>query len=154
LRRFWGVPVLVLTLALVSCRLPADREDLKLLPADRPVPEYADIYLRARSQATIALEAFYGDQWKELAEAARALEQSAAFLPMSTAIPADRAPLVKKTADKLLIESKALGEAASAKNVTAANETMQRIQLDIRTLRPRINGDPDNGKASDGSEEP
>jgi hypothetical protein len=149
LRRFWGVPVLVLTLALVSCRLPADREDLKLLPGDRPVPEYADIYLRARSQATIALEAFYGDQWKELADAARALEQSATFLPMSSAIPADRAPLVKKTADKLLAESKALGEAASAKNVTAANATMQRIQLDIRTLRPRINGD-----ATDGSEEP
>ena len=68
---------------------------------------------------------------------------------MSAAIPADRAPLVKKTAEKLLAESKALGEAASAKNVDAANQAMQRIQLDIRTLRPRINGDP-----VDGNEEP
>jgi hypothetical protein len=149
LRRFWGTPLFLFTLALVSCRLPADREDLKLLPADRPVPAYAEIYIRSRSQATIALEAFYADQWKELADAARALEQSAAFLPMSSAIPADRAPLVKQTAEKLLAESKALGEAAQAKNVTAANEAMQRIQLDIRTLRPHSNGD-----AGDGKEEP
>jgi hypothetical protein len=149
LRRPWGIPVLLVFLSLVSCRLPADREDLKLLPADLPVPEYSEIYIRARSQATIALEAFYGDSWKELGDAARALEQSATFLPMSAAIPADRAPLVKKTAEKLLAESKSLGEAASAKNVEAANQAMQRIQLDIRNLRPRINGDP-----VDGNEEP
>jgi acyl-CoA reductase-like NAD-dependent aldehyde dehydrogenase len=149
LRCVRGALVLLALGLVVSCRLPADREDLKLLPADRPVPEYAEIYLRSRSQATIALEAFYADQWKELGDAARALEQSATFLPMSSAIPADRAPIVKKTAEKLLAESKALGEAATAKNVTAANEAMQRIQLDIRTLRPRINGD-----AADGNEVP
>jgi acyl-CoA reductase-like NAD-dependent aldehyde dehydrogenase len=144
-----SIIVAVAFLGLVSCRLPADREDLKLLPADRPVPDYADLYLRARSQATIALEAFYADQWKELAEAARALEQSAQFLPMSAAIPADRAPIVKKTADKLLAESKSLADAAAGKNVEAANEAMQRIQLDIRMLRPRI-----NEPSVDGNEEP
>jgi hypothetical protein len=150
LRSARGVSLVLFALALVSCRMPADREDLKLLPADRPVPDYSEIYLRTRSQATIALEAFYADQWKELGDAARALEQSATFLPMSGAIPADRAPVVKATAEKLLAESKRLGEAATKKDVTAANETMQRIQLDIRTLRPRINGDD----PVDGKEEP
>jgi hypothetical protein len=149
--------ITIALLALAGCRLPADREDLKLLPDDQPIPDYTQIYLRARSQATIALEAFYADSWQELADSARALEQSATLLPMASAIPTDRAPIVKKTADKLLVESRALGAAAAAKNVNAANETMQRIQYDIRMLRPRINepGDDakDDAKKDDAKEE-
>ena len=136
--------LLPLVLLVVGCRLPPDREDLKLLDERRPLPEFADLYLRARSQATLALEAFYTDSWKELDDAARAIEQTARFLPKSKDIPANQATTVSRDADKLLAEAKALGDAARAKNVQAANETMQRIQMDIRALRPRVTDDVKN----------
>ena len=40
--------LLLFVFLVVGCRLPADREDLKLLDEKLPVPEYGDLYFRAR----------------------------------------------------------------------------------------------------------
>jgi hypothetical protein len=130
-------------LMLAGCRLPPDRSDLKLLDEKLPVPEYADLYLRARSQATLALEAFYTDSWKELDDAAKAIEQTARLLPKSKEIPTSRVASVGPDSGKLEADAKTLGDAARAKNVDAANAAMQRIQYAVRALRPRITQGPD-----------
>ncbi|MEI7686990.1 MAG: hypothetical protein WCL32_18375 [Planctomycetota bacterium] len=129
--RLLGVLALVVVIA-VGCRVPPDREDLKLFDEKKTRFAYADLYLRARSQANLALEAFYADSWPDLDEAAKGLEQTARFLPKATDTPTDARPAEQLQADALR-----LGEAARAKDVRVANEVLQRIQFNIRTLRPK-----------------
>jgi hypothetical protein len=121
---------------IVGCRVPPDREDLKLFDEKRPPLGYAELYLRARSQANLALEAFYTDSWADLDDAAKALEQTARFLPKAADSPADAV-----LAEKLRADAARLGESARASDVRVANEVLQRIQFNIRTLRPTKRGD-------------
>lgn len=125
-------------LCLLGCRLPPDRDDLKLLDDRQPLPDYAELYLRSRSQASLALEAFYADDWNELEASAKALEQTARFLPKSRDVPAPLAGGLTKDSGQLQADAVLLGEAARAKNVRAANEVLQRIQFNVRALRPRL----------------
>ena len=124
-------------LAAVGCRVPPDREDLKLFDEKRAPLGYADLYLRARSQSNLALEAFYTDNWLDLDEAAKGLEQTARFLPKALDTPADI-----RIAEQLRADAARLGEAARAKDVRVANEVLQRIQFNIRTLRPAMKETP------------
>ncbi len=123
--------------ALAGCRVPPDREDLKLFDEKRAPIGYADLYLRARSQASLALEAFYTDNWPDLDDAAKALEQTSRFLPKAADTPADA-----RAAEQLRADAARLGEAARAKDVRVANEVLQRIQFNIRTLRPAMKEGP------------
>src|SRR4051794_20112692 len=77
----------VLLLVLAGCRLPPDGEALRALPENR-VFSYDEIIHRARGQATAAVEGFYVDSWKDLEDAAAALEQTGRVLPRTTNIPA------------------------------------------------------------------
>lgn len=125
--------VLLLAVAFLSgCRMAGDREDLKLFDEKKPILNYPELYLRARSQASLALEAFYVDSWTDLDDAAKALEQTARFLPKANDSPGDPG-----LCEKLQADAVRLGEAARAKDVRVANEVLQRIQFDIRTLRPK-----------------
>lgn len=119
----------------VGCRLPPDRDDLKLLDEGRPPIGYADTYLRARSQAGLALEAFYADAWADLDAAAKALEQTSRFLPLAKDIPANLAESLPRDAEELRKNAVALGEAARAKDVRAANGALQKLQFDLRSVR-------------------
>src|SRR4051812_17875948 len=110
-----------LVLVLLGCRLPPDREDLKLLDISVPIPAYPELYLRTRSQATLALEAFYRDAWDELDQAARALEQTARFLPKSAEIPTALADELGRESGRLQADAVLLGEAARTQSVRAAN---------------------------------
>jgi hypothetical protein len=125
-----------LLLVLPACRLPPDREPLKPLPEEGQVFSYDEILSRARAQSFAALEAFYTDNWAELAEAARGLEQSARFLPKTVEPPANIVGKLVNESVNLRKEALRLVDAANVKNVNAANETLQRINLKIRQLRP------------------
>lgn len=127
----WPVVAMVVVLV-VGCRVPPDRDDLKLFDEKRPIVNYPELYLRARSQSNLALEAFYTDSWLDLDEAAKALEQTARFLPKAPDSPADI-----RTSEQLQADATRLGEAARAKDIRVANEVLQRIQYNIRTLRPK-----------------
>ena len=129
----FGVAVL-----LAGCRLPADPADLKPLDETLPIPNYPELYLRARSQATLALEAFYADGWADLDAAAKALEQTARFLPKSREVPAALGAGLAKDADLLHKDAVQLGDAARAKDARTASDVLQRIQFNIRSLRPRL----------------
>jgi hypothetical protein len=133
MRRWLGACALI---AILGCRVTPDRDDLKPFDEKRPLLNYPELYSRARSQANLALEAFYADAWADLDEAAKALQQTARFLPKAIDTPADAA-----IAEKLRADAERLGEAARAKDVRVANEVMQRIQFNIRVLRPTLKND-------------
>jgi hypothetical protein len=126
----------VLTFAFVAGCRSLEREGSSPLPDNAPPLTYAEMINRARGQATSALDAYYIDAWMELEQAAQRLEQTARLLPKSTHIPEDFKLKVEPEADLLRQDAVKLLDAARAKNATQVNETMQRINLRIRQLRP------------------
>jgi hypothetical protein len=125
-----GVAVLA-----VGCRLP-EREPLRPLPEGGGSFAYLELLVRARGQASAAVEAFYVDAWVDLEQAAVALEQTARFLPKTTEIPVPVRADLPAEAEKLRQDALKLGDAARARDARAVNDSLQRINLTIRQLRP------------------
>jgi hypothetical protein len=119
-----------------ACRLPPERMPLKPLPEDGQVFTYEEILSRGRAQASEALEAFYIDNWAELADAGRGLEQTARFLPKTVEPPANVAGKLVAEAVNLRKQALRLIDAANARDVNAVNDALQHIHLKIRQLRP------------------
>lgn len=128
--------LLFLALVLAGCRL-AEREGMNPLPENAAPLAYDEMLTRARGQAASALDAYYIDAWMDLEQAAQRLEQSARLLPKTTHIPEAFKTKVEPEADLLRQDAVKLLEAARAKNATAANEAMQRINQRIRQLGPQ-----------------
>jgi hypothetical protein len=129
----WFALLLVL---LLGCTLPPEQVPLKPLPEGGPPQPYVDIVGRARVQATAANEAFYINNWSDLEEAARGLEQTALFLAKSSEVPGNhKDTLVSETSD-LGKEATQLREAAKNHDTKHATEALQRINLQVRALRP------------------
>jgi hypothetical protein len=125
-----------LLLCVAGCRLPAERVPLRSLPEDvQPLP-YGELLTRARLQATAATEAFYINQWTDLEDAARGLEQTAQFLGKALEVPANHKDSLAGEADTLREEASKLREAAKTREVKQTNEILQRINLKVRELRP------------------
>jgi hypothetical protein len=122
-------------LLLAGCQLPPERLAVRLLPEDTPPMTYMELLGRARLQATAGHEAFYINQWSELEDAAKALEQTARFLKKAQEVPAGKQAMLEKDADELGREAVKLREAAKAKNVKDANEVLQHINYKVRQLR-------------------
>jgi hypothetical protein len=120
---------------LIGCRA-IEREGQLPLPDNAPPLAYSEMVNRARGQAGSALDAFYIDAWLDLEQSAQRLEQSARLLPKTTHIPEAFKTKVEPEAELLRQDAVKLIEAARAKNAQQANETMQRINLRIRQLRP------------------
>lgn len=116
--------LLLSVLILVGCRLPPDIDALKPLDDKKAPPTYAELYDRARNQSNAALERFYADDWADLIDLAKGLEQTAKWMPA-------------EKGSQLQIDAAKLGDAARARNVSAANEVLRSIQFNIRALRPK-----------------
>jgi hypothetical protein len=130
------------TLLAIGCRLPPEREALRALPESR-LFSYDELLHRARAQATAAVEAFYVDGWRDLEDAAAALEQTSRFLPKTSNIPASMQTKLDSEADALRREAVQLGDAARARQVQRTNEALQRLNLRIRELLPKEGPSPE-----------
>jgi hypothetical protein len=130
----------VLTLLLFSlsaCQLPPESAT-QLLPEDKQQPQklpFTTLLTRLRRQATAANEAFYRDEWADLEEAAKAMEQSSRFLREALEVPVRHRDVLPNYADDLAREAMQLNDAAKKKDVKKANETLQRLHLKVRELR-------------------
>jgi hypothetical protein len=124
-----------LFLTLVGCQLPPERVPLKPLPEDGPPQPYADLVGRARAQAAAANEAFYINNWPDLEDAAQGLEVTARVLGKATDVPAKHKDVLTTEAGDLGKEAVKLREAARAKDVRQATDTLQRLNLKVRELR-------------------
>jgi len=125
----------VLLLALAACQTPPERASLTPLPEDTPPLPYAELLTRARYQATLATEAFYVDKWAEVEDAARGLQQTARFLPKAEDVPARQKDSLPVVSGDLSKEAGKLLEAARAKDVKEANDSLQRVTLVVHELR-------------------
>jgi len=96
---------------------------------------FAELLTRARMQASAANEAFYVNRWSDLEAAAQGLEQTARFLPKATEVPAAHKEKLPDQATALGKEAGNLRQAAIAQNVPKVNETLQRVNLQVRELR-------------------
>ena len=127
---------LCLVLCLVAgCVSPGERTPLKLLPDDSPPLPYAELLTRARAQANAAIDASYVDNWTELEDAARGLEQTAKFLPKSIEVPAKQKDTLPVVAGDLGKEAGTLREAAKAKDVEKTTASLTRLQQTVRKLK-------------------
>jgi hypothetical protein len=132
--RLWPCFFTLANLTALGCASP-DGTRGKLLDESEPKFTYRQLYVRARAQSGIALEAFYSDSWLELEDAAKAIEQAARLMPKSDEIPERVQDRLATESDALRRDSLALAEAARSKNPKSVNEIMQRIQLTIRELK-------------------
>ena len=57
-----------LVMVIAGCTPAPERVPPKLLPDNSPPLSYADLFTRARQQATAATDAFYVNGWSELEE--------------------------------------------------------------------------------------
>jgi hypothetical protein len=126
----------LLLLALSGCALPPERQALKPLPENGPPQPFLELIGRARTQASVANEAFYVNNWVELEDAAKALELTAHALSKASEVPARHKDKLELEASDLSQQAIVLRDAAKAKEVKQANEVLQRIHLKIRELRP------------------
>jgi hypothetical protein len=120
---------------LAGCVAPGERTPLKMLPDDSPPLPYAELLTRARAQANAAIDASYVDNWTELEDAARGLEQTAKFLPKAIEMPAKQKDTVPVVAGDLGKEAATLRDAAKAKDVEKTTASLTRIQQTVRKLR-------------------
>jgi len=118
-----------------GCVTPAERTPLRLLPDDSPPLPYAELLTRARAQATAAIDASYINNWSELEDAARGLEQTAKFLPKAVELPAKQKDTVPVIAGDLGKEAGVLREAARAKDQDKTDASLLRIQQTVRKLK-------------------
>src|SRR3712207_2299589 len=121
--------LLLLALLPLACRLPPDREPLRTLPEDGLGVTYGELMGRARAQLNLALDAFYIDNWKELEDVAKGLEQTARFLPKAGDPPVSMKDDVLTRSKSLRNGAIRLGEAARTKNVNECSETLTNMNL-------------------------
>ncbi len=124
-------------LILIGCQTTGtdQRAALTPLPEKGPPPSYAEVLTRARAQAELANAAFYRNNWNELQDAARALEQTAQILPKTWDVPPQQKANLADMSDQLRKEAGVLTTAARSMDEKAVNDTMTRITLAIRKMR-------------------
>lgn len=119
-------------LLIAGCCTTDERAALRPLPEDIGPQTYGELVHRARTQVQLATEGFYVNDWFDVEDAARALEQTARFLPRATERPEK---LAKKTLTK---EAEALGRQAHELRSAAREKDTKRIQNSLQFLHQKI----------------
>ena len=128
-------PCLILICLAAGCVTPGERAPLKLLPDDAAPLPYAELLTRARAQVSGAIDASYVNNWTDVEDAARGLEQTAKFLPKATEVPAKQKDTLPVIAGDLGKEAGDLRDAAKAKDVEKTDDSLKRLHQTVRKLR-------------------
>jgi hypothetical protein len=122
---------------LVSCQSGPEQRAAPLTPLPEKVTAlpYGRLLERARTQTNQATEAFYVDNWTDIEEAARGLEQTAQYLIKAEDVPAKHRDTLATTSGDLGKLAKGLGEAAKGKDVEKATAILTKIQRAVREMR-------------------
>jgi hypothetical protein len=87
--------------AALGCQLPPEQDAYRPLREHGRRASYEELAARARRQADVATEAFYGNNWGDLQDVARALEQTARLLPDGLEPPEKKTDEVRKASGDL-----------------------------------------------------
>jgi len=121
---------------LLSCQVPGERSAMPRMLPDEVTPRpYAQLLERSRSLVAKANDAFYVDNWSDLEEAARGLEQTAQYLAKAEDVPAKHKDTLKTLSADLGKLARVLHEAATAKDVKRATDVMGKLQVKVREMR-------------------
>ena len=105
------------------------------LAENAPVPPYQDLLSRARNQSSVATESFFINNWAELEDAAKGLEQTSKLMSKSGDMPENKKEAILAASSDLNREAAKLKEACRTKNEAEVNTQLQKITLKIRELR-------------------
>jgi hypothetical protein len=124
-------------LALVSCQGGPEQRSTPLTPLPEKVTAmpYSRLLERARLQAKQATEAFYVDNWADLEEAARGLEQTAQYLIKAEDVPGKHKDTLASTSGDLGKLAQSLRKAATDKDVKKTTDLLTKIQVQVREMR-------------------
>jgi hypothetical protein len=121
---------------LLSCQVPGERTAMPRMLPDEVTPRpYAQLLERAKALVLKANDAFYVDNWSDLEEAARGLEQTAQYLAKAEDVPAKHKDTLKTTSADLGKLGRMLREAAVAKNVKKSTDVLAKLQVKVREMR-------------------
>jgi len=134
MRKFFVPGILFLTLA--SCQVAEPRASLPPpLPDKVSAVPYSQLLTRARAQATRATEALFVDNFADVEEAGRGLEQTASTSSSPRTCRASTRTPSRPMAGDLGKLAKDLREAASSKNAEKANEILGKVNAKVRSMR-------------------
>jgi hypothetical protein len=117
----------------LSCCAP-ERLAVPPLPIDGQAISYADVLTRLRLQSGSANEAFFVDDFPQLASRARDIEQTASYLSNVIDAPQTAKPRLGEDSTKLTAEARRLAGAAETKNEDQIRESLRKIHTHIRAL--------------------
>lgn len=127
----------MLLLGLASCQGGPEQRSAPVTPLpDKVTPlPYGRLLERARSLAKSATEAFYVDNWADLEDAAKGLEQTAQYLIKAEDVPGKHRDTLTTLSADLGKLARSLREAATAKDVKKTTNVLTQIQLKVREMR-------------------
>ena len=131
-----SAPFLLLALLALGCQSVSEKAaSIQLLAENTRVPPYQDLLSRARNQSSVATESFFINNWAELEDAAKGLEQTSRLMSKSADMPEDKKESILAVSSDLNREAAKLKEACRTKNEAEVNTQLQKITLKIRELR-------------------
>jgi hypothetical protein len=133
MRRASGL--ILLTIIVAGCKTPESA--VQPLPPDAPPLSYQELLNRAKSQVAAAQEFFYRDSWREVEQAALALQQTAELLSKikQEDLPVRQREQAAKLVKELQDAAVALGDSGKAHDALKTTAAFQRLNLTIRELR-------------------
>ncbi len=129
-------PLLLLSLFALGCQSVSEKAaSIQPLAENTPAPPYQDLLSRARNQSSVATESFFINNWAELEDAAKGLEQTSRLMSKSADMPENKKESILAVSSDLNREAVKLKEACRTKNEVEVNSQLQKITLKIRELR-------------------
>ncbi|MCS6977391.1 MAG: hypothetical protein NZM31_10345 [Gemmatales bacterium] len=128
--------VLFTVAVMIGCQTPESA--VQPLPPDaQPLP-YSEMHARAKAQVAAAQEFFYRDTWREVEQAAVALQQTADLIGRIKPedLPMRLREQTPRLARQLRDAAMALEESARAKDVIKTTQIFQTLNLTVREMRP------------------
>ena len=127
---------LLSSLFALGCQSVSEKaSSIQPLAENTPVPPYQDLLSRARNQSSVATESFFINNWAELEDAAKGLEQTSRLMSKSADMPENKKESILAVSSDLNREAIKLKDACRTKNETEVNSLLQKITLKIRELR-------------------
>lgn len=123
-------------LAIVGCAsTAADHSSIVPLPEKGTPKPFPELLTRMKSQASVATDCYYTNDWDNLQIAAKSMGQTAAYLGKATEVPASSQTAITKISPEMETESDQLLQAAKNRDEKAVNVSLQKIHSLIRRLR-------------------
>lgn len=136
MRRTLPMAALLLTLAACQSGPETPRTTLPPMLPEKVTPQpYSHLLERARAQAKKATEAFYVDNWGDLDEAARGLEQTAQYMTKAEDVPSKHKDTLATASGDLGKLASSLRKAATEKDVKKTTDLLTKVHQKVREMR-------------------